>query len=118
MIDTLMRMHAETLAALTESKARTASETVEISRSGTSGNATVIKIGAVAQDGEHLDAALVRAGTAFEQAASRYPLPNGLTHPHPLGEGIEAAPSLEEQLQASVDDEVGAKRRGNRKDTK
>jgi hypothetical protein len=93
MVEKLTVMIGEVLAALTEDKQpRTASETVGIDRSGTGSNATIIKIGAVAKEDESLDDALARAGAVFEKATARYPLPNGLTHPHPLGKGHESAP--------------------------
>lgn len=101
--------------AVTEAKRPQAAQTVELDRAGSGSNVTVIKVAGVVQEDETLLGALARVGETFEVGAARYPLPSGLTHPHPLGEGIEAPPSLAEQMQKTLDDEVGAKRRGKPK---
>ena len=97
--DRLATMHAEALAALTESRRPSASESVEIARAGVGGNPTVAKVSVVVQDGETLTEATDRAMIEYERMANRYPLPNGLTHAAPLQ---EPGPTLREQLEASV----------------
>lgn len=110
MIDTLMRMHAETLAALTDKgQPRTASETVKIARSGTGDHSTAISVEVVPQDGEKLEDAQARAMVAYEQICARYPMANGYAHASAL-DGEE--PTLRKQLEDTLNDEVGAKRRG------
>jgi len=99
MVERLTAMHAEALAALTESRRPTASESVELARSGVGGNPTTAKVSVVVQDGETLTEATDRAMIEYERMANRYPLPNGQTHAAPLQ---EPGPTLREQLEASV----------------
>lgn len=97
------------LAALTDKQPRTASETVKIARSGTGDHTTAVAVEVVPQDGESLAEARARAMVEYETICARYPMANGYAHAHELsGE----APTLVEQLQATVDDEVSARRRG------
>jgi hypothetical protein len=94
----LAGMVADVLAALTERRTVTASETVELSRAGTSGNPTMVKVAVVVQDGETLADAEERARLSFEAMCARFPLPSGFAHAHELG----PEPTLREQLEASV----------------
>jgi hypothetical protein len=100
----LTAMHAETLAALTEHRRPSASETVELSRAGTSGNPTVVKVAVVVQEGETEADAYRRCAIVYEKAAARYPLPNGYAHAAPLGddENPRMPPTLVENLKGSV----------------
>lgn len=65
-------------------KARTASETFKIARSGTGDHTTSIAVDVVVQDGETLADARNRAAVEYEAACARYPMANGLTHAAPL----------------------------------
>ena|SRR5690242_14256279 len=96
MVERLTAMHADTLAALTESRRPSASESVELARSGVGGNPTTAKVSVVVQEGETLADASERARIEYEALCRRFPLPNGLAHPAELG------PTLREQLEASV----------------
>jgi hypothetical protein len=104
LVERLTAMHADTLAALTENRKPTASETVEIARGGTSGNPTTVKVSVVVQEGETVEQARRRAQTEYEAACARFPLPSGFAHPAPLGdENNPKMPlSLVEQLEGSV----------------
>jgi len=64
---------------------RTATETVELTRSAMGDHATGVKITAASQNGETLEEVEARAAQAFERRAMRYPLPDGKTHAAPLG---------------------------------
>ena len=90
-------------------KSRTASESVKIARSGTGDHTTAISVEVVRQEGESLSDARNRAAVEYEAVCARYPMANGMTHAAPLS---SEAPTLAEQLQATVDDEVSARRRG------
>lgn len=104
MVERLTTMHAEALAALTENRRPNASETVELSRAGTSGNPTVVKVSVVVQEGETEDDAYRRAAIVYEKAAARYPLPSGYAHAAPLGdeENPRTPPTLVQQLEDSA----------------
>jgi hypothetical protein len=108
-LEALTRMHAETLAALTENRRPNASESVTIKRAGIGDKPTTIDVSAVVQEGETLEDARRRASIEYEKAAARFPLPNGYAHAAPLGE--EENPrqplTLAEQLEDSLPD--GAK---------
>lgn len=103
-LERLTAMHAETLHALTENRRPQASETVELSRAGTSGNPTVVKVSVVVQEGETEDDAYRRAAIVYEKAAARYPLPSGYAHAAPLGdeENPRQPPTLVKQLEESA----------------
>ncbi len=113
MLEKLLAMQAQTLEALTEKSARTASETFKVARSGTGDHSTAIAVEVVPQDGETLADARNRAMVEYEAAAARYPMANGLTHAAPLS---SEAPTLAEQLVASAADEVASKRAKRGKD--
>jgi hypothetical protein len=103
-LEALTRMHAETLAALTENRKPTASESVTIKRAGIGDKPTTIDVSAVVQDGETLEDARRRASIEYEAACARYPLPNGYAHAAPLGkeENPRMPPTLVENLRDSV----------------
>lgn len=105
LVEKLVGMHAETLAALTERRtAPTASESVTIKRAGIGDKPTTIDVSAVVQDGETLEDARRRASIEYEKAAARFPLPNGYAHAAPLGEeeNPREPPTLVENLRDSV----------------
>jgi hypothetical protein len=109
-LEALTRMHAETLAALTEGKrSPTASESVTIKRAGIGDKPTTIDVSAVVQEGETLEDARRRASIEYEKAAARFPLPNGYAHAAPLGDEHNPREplTLAEQLEDSLPD--GAK---------
>jgi hypothetical protein len=103
-LEALTRMHADTLAALSERHRPTASESVTIKRAGIGDKPTTIDVSAVVQDGETLEDARKRASIEYEKAAARFPLPNGYAHAAPLGEedNPRNPPTLVEQLEGSV----------------
>lgn len=103
-IERLIGVVTDVLAALTESRRPSASETVELSRAGTSGNPTVVKVSCVVQEGETEQDAYERAKAVFERGTARFPLPSGYAHPAPLGDENEPAmpPTLEQALEGSV----------------
>lgn len=105
-LEALTRMHAETLAALTESRRPTASESVTIKRAGIGDKPTTIDVSAVVQEGETLEDARRRASIEYEKAAARFPLPNGYAHAAPLGdeENPRQPLTLAEQLEDSLPD--------------
>jgi coenzyme F420-reducing hydrogenase alpha subunit len=106
-LEALTRMHADTLAALTERRtAPTASESVTIKRAGIGDKPTTIDVSAVVQDGETLEDARRRASIEYEKAAARFPLPNGYAHAAPLGEdeNPRLPPTLVEQLSDTLRD--------------
>lgn len=103
-IERLIGVVSDVLAALTENRRPNASETVELSRAGTSGNPTVVKVSVVVQEGETEDDAYRRAAIVYEKAAARYPLPSGYAHAAPLGdeENPRTPPTLVQELEGSV----------------
>jgi hypothetical protein len=108
-LEALTLMHAETLAALTESRRPNASESVTIKRAGIGDKPTTIDVSAVVQEGETLEDARRRAAIEYEKACARFPLPNGYAHAAPLGEEDNPRQplTLAEQLEDSLPD--GAK---------
>lgn len=108
-LEALTVMHAETLAALTEKRGPSASESVTIKRAGIGDKPTTIDVTAVVQEGETLEDARKRAAIQYEKAAARFPLPNGYAHAAPLGEdeNPRQPPTLVKQLEDSLPD--GAK---------
>src|SRR3954451_24546553 len=96
-LEALTRMHAETLAALTDKRSPTASESVTIKRAGIGDKPTTIDVSAVVQEGETLEDARRRASHEYEAACARFPLPNGNAHAAELGPD-----DLSEKLRASV----------------
>jgi hypothetical protein len=108
-LEALTLMHAETLAALTESRRPNASESVTIKRAGIGDKPTTIDVSAVVQEGETLEDARRRASIEYEKACARYPLPSGFAHAAPLGddENPREPPTLVRQLEDSLPD--GAK---------
>lgn len=105
-IDALTLMHAETLAALTEKRGPSASESVTIKRAGIGDKPTTIDVSAVVQEGETLEDARRRASIEYEKAAARFPLPSGYAHAAPLGEeeNPRQPPTLVETLRDSLPD--------------
>ena len=97
MVRDLIEVQASTLAALTERRSVTASESVTLSRSKLGDKADGIDVTVVPQEGETLEDAVKRGAKLYEASAARYPLPNGEAHAGQLGE------SLEDQLRRSIE---------------
>ncbi len=92
MVERLTEMHGEALAALTESRKQTSSETIKLGRAGTSGNPTTVNVDFAKQDDETDDDLANRVRVQYERLATRFPLPSGQTHAAQLGpwDGVES----------------------------
>lgn len=97
MVRDLLAAQAATLAALTERRSVTASESVTFSRSKLGDKANGIDVVVVPQEGETLKDAAIRGGEIFDAGTRRYPLPNGHAN------AAESGESLEDQLRRSIE---------------